>query len=106
MGQGTRLQGGQKKRCQLPTKRLEELRKRDPTAPKKPDYPEAVVPVKPQKFPIRKPTVPPVAILYQRRKQKQMDELTKEDKAQEDYIIKMVFQTFTEEKQDSAQSKL
>ncbi|KAJ0870250.1 hypothetical protein HanRHA438_Chr11g0498261 [Helianthus annuus] len=87
-------------------KRLEELRKRDPTAPKKPDYPETVVPVKQQKLPIRRPTAPHATILYQRRKQKQMDELTKEDKAQEEYIIKMVLQTLMEEKQDSAQSKL
>ena len=76
------------------------------TASKKPDYLEAVVPVKQQKLPIRRPTAPHASILYQRSKEKQMDELTKEDKPQEDYIIKMVFQTFTEEKQDSAQSKL
>ncbi|XP_022004270.1 uncharacterized protein LOC110901798 [Helianthus annuus] len=87
-------------------KKLEELRKRDPTAPKMLDYPEAVVPVKQQKLPIRRPTAPHARILYQISKEKQMDELTKEDKAQEDYIIKMVFQTFTEEKQDSAESKL
>ncbi|XP_022040480.1 uncharacterized protein LOC110943030 [Helianthus annuus] len=87
-------------------KNLEELRKRDSTAPKKPNFPEAVVPVKQQKLPIRGPTAPHASILYQRRKEKQIDELTKEDKAQEEYIIKMVLQAFIEEKQDSAQSKL
>ncbi|MFS7910731.1 hypothetical protein Hanom_Chr02g00109641 [Helianthus anomalus] len=87
-------------------KMLEELRKRDPNAPKKPDYQEVVVPVKQKKLPIRRPTAPHASILYQRRKEKQMNELTKEDKAQEDYIINMVLQTFTKEKQDSTQSKL
>ncbi|MFS7967226.1 hypothetical protein Hanom_Chr09g00783291 [Helianthus anomalus] len=46
-------------------KRLEERRKKDPTVPKKPDYPEAVVPVK-QALPIKRS----VAIFYQRKKQK------------------------------------
>ncbi|KAJ0491663.1 hypothetical protein HanIR_Chr12g0566281 [Helianthus annuus] len=53
-------------------KRLEERRKKDPTAPKKPDYPEVVVPVK-QSLLIKRsvqPTVPTVAIFYQRNKAK------------------------------------
>ncbi|XP_022007445.1 uncharacterized protein LOC110906651 [Helianthus annuus] len=70
-------------------KKLEELRKKNPNVPQKPDYPEAVVPAKPQKLQIRRSTTSPAAILYQRRKQKQMDVETEEDIAQGDYIIKM-----------------
>ncbi|MFS7911679.1 putative fur-regulated basic protein A [Helianthus anomalus] len=56
-------------------KRLEERRKKDPTAPKKPVYPEAIVPVK-QALPIKRSvqtSVPTAAIVYQRKKQKHMD---------------------------------
>ncbi|MFS7898680.1 hypothetical protein Hanom_Chr00s027394g01767051 [Helianthus anomalus] len=53
-------------------KRLEERRKKDPSVPKKPDYPASEVSTK-QTQPTKrsaKPTVPSAVVFYQRKKQK------------------------------------
>ncbi|MFS7979731.1 hypothetical protein Hanom_Chr10g00931141 [Helianthus anomalus] len=57
-------------------KKLEERRKKDPSVPKKPDYPASEVSIK-QTVPTKrsaKPIVPSAAIVYQTKRQKQMDE--------------------------------
>ncbi|MFS8024246.1 hypothetical protein Hanom_Chr16g01460971 [Helianthus anomalus] len=54
-------------------KKLVDLRKKNPDVPQKPDYPEAEVSTRPPKLHVRKSTATPVAILYQRRRQKQID---------------------------------
>ncbi|MFS8016625.1 hypothetical protein Hanom_Chr15g01370761 [Helianthus anomalus] len=54
-------------------KRLEELRKKDPTIPQKPDYPEAEVSKRPPKLQIRRTTAPTGATIYKRRSRKQLD---------------------------------
>ncbi|XP_021975447.1 actin cytoskeleton-regulatory complex protein PAN1-like [Helianthus annuus] len=61
--------------------RLEELRKKNPNVPQKPVYPEEEVLTRPQKLQVRKSTAPPAAILYQRRRQKQMNPKIPEDLA-------------------------
>ncbi|MFS8002021.1 hypothetical protein Hanom_Chr13g01197181 [Helianthus anomalus] len=56
--------------------RLEERRKKDPFAPKKPDYSASEVSTK-QTQPTKRsaePTVPSAIVFYQRKRQKQMDE--------------------------------
>ena len=78
-------------------KRLEELRKKNPNIPQKPDYPEAVVSAEPQKQQFRRSTVPPAAILYQRRNQNEMDKITAADKEAEDYLVKVGVKRIIEE---------
>ena len=78
-------------------KRLEELRKKNPNIPQKPDYPEAVVSAEPQKQQFRRSTAPPAAILYQRKNQKQMDKITAADKEAEDYLVKVGVKRIIEE---------
>ncbi|MFS7962556.1 hypothetical protein Hanom_Chr08g00728041 [Helianthus anomalus] len=72
-------------------KRLEEIRKKDPTALKRPDYPEAVVPAK-QTLPIKRTattTAPSAIAVYQKKRQKQMEEI---EKAQEADLMKEALQ--------------
>ncbi|KAJ0916301.1 hypothetical protein HanPSC8_Chr06g0260061 [Helianthus annuus] len=52
-------------------KRLEELRKKDPKIPQKPDYPEAAVSKGPSKVQIRRATAPAGTAIYKRRTQSQ-----------------------------------
>ncbi|MFS7953596.1 hypothetical protein Hanom_Chr07g00620591 [Helianthus anomalus] len=54
-------------------KRLEELRKKDPKIPQKPDYPEAEVSKRPSKLQIRRTTAPTGAAIFKRRSRKQLD---------------------------------
>ncbi|KAJ0434557.1 hypothetical protein HanIR_Chr17g0883021 [Helianthus annuus] len=53
-------------------KRLEELRKKDPKIPQKPDYPEAAVSKGPSKLQIRRSTAPAGTAFYKRRSQSQL----------------------------------
>ncbi|KAJ0433265.1 hypothetical protein HanIR_Chr17g0868341 [Helianthus annuus] len=85
-------------------KKLEELRKKNRNLPQKPVYPEAVVPAKQQKLQIRRSTAPPAAILYQTRKQKQMDAETKADKAAGDYVVKIGLKQMIGEKLELTQT--
>ncbi|MFS7946948.1 hypothetical protein Hanom_Chr06g00542321 [Helianthus anomalus] len=85
--------------------RLEELRKKNPNVPQKPIYPEAEVSARPQKLQVRKFIVPPAAILYQRRKQKQMDAETPEDIATGDEVIKMVLKQMIAENPELANAQ-
>ncbi|KAJ0493154.1 hypothetical protein HanIR_Chr12g0582921 [Helianthus annuus] len=52
-------------------KRLEELRKKDPTAPQKPDYSKAEVSKRPPKLQIKRNTAPAGAAIYKRRSKNQ-----------------------------------
>ena len=53
-------------------KRLEELRKKDPTAPQKPDYSKAEVSKRPPKLQAKRTTAPTGAAIYKRRSQNQL----------------------------------
>ena len=53
-------------------KRLEELRKKDPKVPQKPDYPEAAVSKRPSKLQNRRATAPTGSSIYKRRRQNQL----------------------------------
>ncbi|MFS7942741.1 hypothetical protein Hanom_Chr06g00491961 [Helianthus anomalus] len=69
-------------------KRLEELRKRDPKIPQKPDYPEAEASKRPSKLQIRRTTAPTGAAIYKRRSQKQLDEETIQELIAGDDLVK------------------
>ncbi|XP_021985441.1 proteoglycan 4-like [Helianthus annuus] len=51
----------------------------------------------PQKQQFRRSTVPPAAILYQRRNQNEMDKITAADKEAEDYVVKVGVKRIIEE---------
>ncbi|MFS7950832.1 hypothetical protein Hanom_Chr07g00587841 [Helianthus anomalus] len=67
---------------------LEVLRKKNPKVPQKTNYPEAEVSKRPPKLQVRRATAPTGAILYQRRRQKQMEKEVAEDIAAGDDFVK------------------
>ena len=60
-------------------KRLEELRKKDPTAPQKPDYSKAEVSKRPPKLQAKRTTAPTGAAIYKKRSQNQLGAETVQD---------------------------
>ncbi|MFS7995871.1 hypothetical protein Hanom_Chr12g01123151 [Helianthus anomalus] len=69
-------------------KRLEELRKKDPNVPQKPDYPEAEVSKRPSKLQIRRATAPTGTTIYKRRIHKQLKGETIQEMMKGDDLVK------------------
>ncbi|MFS7919214.1 hypothetical protein Hanom_Chr03g00210141 [Helianthus anomalus] len=85
-------------------KRLEELRKKDPKIPQKPDYPEAEVSKRPSKLQIRRTTAPTGAAIYKRRSQKQLDAETIQELMAGDDLVKEGIQRMIRETLELKQS--
>ncbi|MFS7973183.1 hypothetical protein Hanom_Chr09g00853621 [Helianthus anomalus] len=85
-------------------KRLEELRKKDPSIPQKPDYPEAEVSKRPSKLQIRRTTAPTGAAIYKRRSQKQLDTETIQELIAGDDLVKEGIQRMIRETLELYQS--
>jgi len=69
-------------------KRLEELRKKDPKVPQKPDYSKAVVSTRPPKLQVKRATAPAGAAIYKRRDQNQLDTETVTELMAGDELVK------------------
>ncbi|XP_022004168.1 DNA-binding protein HU homolog [Helianthus annuus] len=78
-------------------KSLEKLRKTDPSAPQKPDYPEAEVLKRPLKLQIRRANAPAGAAIFKRRQQKQLGAETIQELMAGDDLVKEGIKKMIEE---------
>ncbi|KAJ0580928.1 hypothetical protein HanRHA438_Chr04g0174121 [Helianthus annuus] len=69
-------------------KRLEELRKKDPKVPQKPDYSKAEVSTRPPKLQVKRTTAPAGAAIYKRRNQNQLGAETIQELMAGDDLVK------------------
>ncbi|MFS7963378.1 hypothetical protein Hanom_Chr08g00737371 [Helianthus anomalus] len=81
-------------------KRLEELRKKDPSVPQKPDYNKAEVSKRPPKLQAKRTSAPTGAAIYKRRSQKQLDAETTQELIAGDDLVKEGIKRMIEETLD------